>query len=201
MKSLHRLPLAALLAIALGFGLVACDEEEDAARIVVDVVSFNQNSPMFADVYSLAGTPEDPEDDFVPVELVDVTFSARPHDDALTLRPGAPFGSVRFTSYDVKFGGGDPDGKDLDGNGSVDLPNFSAAMNVVVPVYGEASAFVLVISGNQKIISPIVDLRMGGEYNADCTITFHGQEETSGEKITLTRGLTVRIADFADAEG
>jgi len=200
MRTLLRLSTTVLLTAALGAGLTGCSEEEDANRIVVDVVSLNGNGPLFSDVYNLNGTPDDPLDDFIPVDVIEVTFEARPHDNVLTLSPfGGPFSSVRFTRYSIKFEDGvHASGADLNGDGIVDLENFTASMNVVVPVFTTQTAFVLVVGGGIKTQPPLVQLRGGGEYRANGRITFYGTEETSGEKIEITRGLNMRFADFGD---
>lgn len=198
MRTLYRLSVTAFAVVAF-LGIAGCDEEEDAARIVVDVVSLNGNSPLMSDVYNLNNTPTNYDDDFVPVDVVEVTFEARPHDGALSVSPFNPFGSVRFTRYDIQYlDGVNTDGADLDGNGTVDLANFSAPMNTVVDVYDSATGYILIVGGGVKLESPIVDLRMGGEFGTEARITFHGVEETSGKSIKITRGLTVRIADFGD---
>lgn len=201
MRTLLRLSLAVAVVAAVGIGIVGCTEEEDASRIVVDITNLNSNSPLFSDVFNQNNTPTNPDDDFIPIDVVPVTFQARPHDSALTLSPNGPFGSVRFTKYRVEFTDGiHSGGADLDGDGTLDLKNFDAPMNLVVDVNDEATAFILIIGGGVKSVSPLSDLRSGGEYDANARLTFFGQEETSGDHLTLNRGLTIRIANFGDTK-
>jgi len=192
-----RLSLAALMAVGLGASFSGCNEAEDASRVVVDIVNLNNNSPLLADVYSTNNTPDEPNDDFIPLELVNVTFRARPHDDATMVDPLSPYGSVRFLKYKVEFQDGvHTNGADLDGNGTVDLKNFEGGMNAVVNVYGEATAFILVVSSADKVtLLPILG---GGELQTSARLTFYGEEETSGDKTELTRDLLVRISDYGD---
>jgi hypothetical protein len=162
-----------------------------------------------SDVYNFGANPDSsaPQDDFIPADVVEVTFISRRHDSALTsVDPGTPFGKVSFTSYDVSFGGGG--GADLDGDTNVDLANFTAPMNAVVPIDGAGQGYILLISGAQKVQEPISCLGpVGGgtcgtntaaEYAVNAIITFHGVEDASGDEVTVTRGLTIRIAQFGD---
>ena len=131
MRSLHR-SLLPVLAIAIGVGLAGCKQEGSGTRNIVDTFSINDNEPLLSDVYNLI-------DDFVPVDIVEVTLLSRVHDPALgTVQSGLPFGSVRFNSYDVVFGDPSGAGADLDGNGTPDLLNFTAAMSAYVPTNGFA---------------------------------------------------------------
>lgn len=199
MRIPHRLSVAALVLVALGMTFVGCSEEEDATRIVVDVVSLNSNSPLFSDVYDTNNTPDDTADDFIPVDLVQVTFRARPHDDVLNVTPGGPFGTVRFTKYSVEFRDGiNSTGADLNGDGAVDLENFEAPMSTVVDTFNDAVGYIMLIGGGVKSEFPINQLIFSGEYTADAQITFFGEEETSGDKIEITRGLHIRVANFGD---
>ncbi len=214
MHTYRRLPWAAALVIVFGagltgVGLLGCQEEGGDTRNIVEVVSLNQNQPLMSDVYDLGDKAEDPADDFIPVDVVEVTFKSRVHDSALSIQPDEPFGSVKFTSYDLVFEDANhSDGVDLDGNGTVDLKNRShQPMNAVVPIGGTGSAGIVIVSGGDKIVPPISCLGpLGGdcgsvdaaEFSVNASITFHGIEETSGDDVTVKRGLTVRIGQFAD---
>jgi hypothetical protein len=214
MKNHRRLPwVVALVMIlgvtALGVTVNGCKEQGGDTRNIVDVVSLNGNQPLLSDVYNLGSKKDDPTDDFIPVDVIEVTFQSRPHDNALTIQPGEPFGSVRFYAYDLVWADKNhADGVDLDGNGSVDLKNVrGGAMNSVVPIGQTGQGSILVVSGGDKVLPPISCLGpVGGacsgntavEYKTSAQITFYGVEETSGDKITLTRGLVVDIGDYSD---
>ena len=205
----HRLPWLAAFAVVLGLGFAACSDEEGGdSRNIVDVVSLNLNAPLNADVWQWIDEKDHTKGGYIPLELVEVVFQSRVHDSALTIEPGKPFGSVRFASFDVVFEDPDhTDGVDLDGDGTVDIQNFTAPMNVVVPTGLTATAAIQVVSFENKATAPIICLgpaEIGGpgcssntavQYAVNARITFHGIEETSGDKITLTRGLQVTLAD------
>ena len=209
MRSLHR-SLLPVLAIAIGVGLAGCKQEGSGTRNIVDTYSINDNEPLLSDVYNFGLNPADDVDDFIPVDVVEVTLISRLHDPTLgTVQPGLPFGSTRFNSYDVVFGDGSvPGGADLDGDGSVDLQNFTAPMSAVVPIGGVGTSSILVIDGGVKVVSPIGclgPLQPSGcssntdvEYSVNARITFTGTEETSGDELKIQSGLTIRIAQFGD---
>jgi hypothetical protein len=206
----HRLPWLAALVLVLGLGFAACSDEEGGdSRNIVDVVSLNLNAPLNADVWEWIDDKDYTKGGYIPLELVEVVFQSRVHDSALTIGPGKPFGSVRFTSFDVVFEDPDhTDGADLDGDGTVDILNFTSPMNVVVPTGLTATASIQIVSFENKATPPIICLgpaEIGGascssstavQYAMNTQITFHGIEETSGDQITLKRGLLVTLADI-----
>lgn len=206
----HRLPWLAALALVLGLGFAACSDEEGGdSRNIVDVTSLNLNAPLNADVWEWIDEKDHSKGGYIPLELVEVTFKSRAHDGTLTIGPGEPFGSVRFTSFDAVFE--DPthaNGVDLDGDGTVDIYNFTVPMNVVVPTGLTATASIQLVSFQNKVTTPIICLappevtgsacaaNTAVQYAVNTQLTFHGIEETSGDKITLTRGLLITIADI-----
>src|SRR5262245_43033546 len=174
-----------ICAVLLGAGLAGCTPDQDA-RNIVEVYSVNDNLPLLSDVYNYGSKPTDPTDDFIPSDIVEVTFISRNHDSISDPRPGDPFGTVTITSYDVIYGPANGTGADLDGDGSVDLANFTGNMNAVVPTNGSAAAAILVVSGAAKSVPPIACLGPAGgcttttnEFAVNVIIVFHGTEETS----------------------
>ena len=195
-----------LCAVLLGAGLAGCTPDQDT-RNIVEVFSINDNLPLLSDVYNYGKNLTDPMDDFIPSDIVEVTFTCRPHDNSSTVEPGGPFGSVTMKSYDVIYGAAGGTGADLDGDSINDISNFSANINAVVPTGGAAAAAVLLVSGAAKSVPPISCLGPAGscttttnEFAVNVTVIFHGVEETSGADITCQTGLLVRIADYADAK-
>ena len=191
----------------LAAGLAGCTPDQDA-RNIVEVFSINDNLPLLSDVYNYGSKPTDSTDDFIPSDIIEVTFISRPHDDDSNITPGGPFGTVTITSYDVIYGPSNGTGADLDGDGSVDLANFTANMNAVVPTGGSAAAAILIVSGAAKSVPPIACLGPAGggcttntnEFAVNVLVVFHGTEETSEADITFQTGMLVRLANYADAK-
>jgi hypothetical protein len=211
MNSHHRWPWLIVLVITLGLGLAGCKQDGVGTRNVVQVVTVNENVPLLSDVYHFGDNPDDPADDFIPVDMVEVTFASRVHDPALTIYPGQPFSSVVFHTYSVVFDNGtNADGADLNQDGQTDLYNFTAPMSAYVPIGSVGQAAILIIDGGTKVEAPIGCLgplasQIGGcsgnvdnEYKVDALLTFYGTEETSGSDLEVQRGLTIRIAQFGD---
>jgi|GEM_PF-973381 len=194
-----------LSAVLLGAGLAGCTPDQNA-RNIVEVYSINENLPLLSDVYNFGKNTTSATDDFIPSDIVEVTFISRPHDGINNIRPGDPFGTVTITSYEVIYGPTNGTGADLDGDGTVDLANFTAYMNAVVPTDGSASSAVLIVSGAAKSIPPIACLGPAGggcttvtnEFTVNVTIVFHGVEETSEADITFQTGMLVRIGQYTD---
>ena len=191
-------------AMFLVAGLAGCTPDQDA-RNIVSVYSINDNIPLLSDVHNLGEKTTDPSDDFIPSDIVEVTFISRSHDDTGDPTPGEPFGTVTITRYDVIYGAVGGTGADLNGDSVIDLMNFTANMNAVVPTGGATQAAVLVISGAAKSVPPISCLIPGAscsagtnEFAVNVTIVFHGTEETSDADIEFSTGLLVRIANYAD---
>lgn len=203
------LPWAAVLVVAFGLTIAGCEEEGLDTRNIVEIASINDNTPLVSDVWRWIDPKDHSKGGGIPLEQIPVVFQSRPHDDALTIQPGEPFGSVRFYQVDIEYLDPDhPDGADLDGDGTVDLKNYTLPWNAVVPIGQTAPpAYIQVISFQDKATPPISCL--GPLADGNCTsdavqyavsvrLTFHGVEETSGEDIVLSRGLYVTIAELED---
>jgi hypothetical protein len=184
-------------------GAAGCTPDQNT-RNIVEVFSINDNLPLLSDVYNNGKNLTSITDDFIPSDIVEVTFISRPHD---TISDPGPFGTVTITSYDVIYGAAGGTGADLDGDGTIDLTNFTANINAVVPTGGSSTAAVLIVSGAAKSVPPISCLGPAGggctttsnEFSVNVTVVFHGKEETSDADITFQTGLLVRIAQYADA--
>ena len=192
-------------AALFGVGLAGCTPDQDT-RNIVEVYSINDNLPLLSDVYNNGKNATSTTDDFIPTDVVEVTFISRAHDPTSNIVPGGPFGTVTITSYDVIYGAAGGTGADLDGDGTIDLANFTANLNAVVPTGGSATSAVLLVSGASKSVPPIACLGPAGggcstttnEFAVNVTVVFHGTEETSGADITFQTGILVRIAQYSD---
>lgn len=191
-----------LSAVLLGVGLAGCTPDQNT-RNIVEVFSINNNLPLLSDVYNNGKNLTSTSDDFIPSDVVEVTFVSRAHDNVTD--PG-PFGTVTISSYDVIYGAANGTGADLDGDSVVDLVNFTGNINALVPTGGSGSAAVLIVSGAQKSVPPISCLSPYGgcstitnEFTVNVTVVFHGKEETSDADITFQTGLLVRIGQYADS--
>jgi hypothetical protein len=188
----------AVLALAgLAIGLVGCaDDDEEGPRSITSIVSVNDNLPLASDVYNYGSDLSDPTDDFVPEDYLKLVIKSRPHDPALTLDPDRAFGTVRFTRYTLDFAT-----NDFNDNGSTELIDLvDYPMNLVVPIDGEGTGFVLAVPGAWKTENDLAPLLFGGSYLTTATLTLYGEEETSGEEVELGAGVVIGISNYADED-
>jgi hypothetical protein len=185
----------ALAVLAIG-GLAGCaDDNEEGPRSITAIASVNDNLPVAADVYNLGQDKElGGGDDYVPEDYLKVVVTSRPHDPALTLNPDRAFGTVRFTSYSLDFAT-----NDFGDNGTIELTDFvDYPMNLVVPINGEGTGYVLAVPGSWKLENDFGPLYEGGSYFTTATLTIRGEEETSHDPIELSTGVVIGFSNYAD---
>lgn len=190
--------LAAFAAFAFAVLCVAGCADDSSTRSVVTVVSINGNSPLQSDVRGEGEDPVATTDDTIADDVVEITMANFPHDSALELKPGFPFGDVIFTEYSVTFV------RD-DGNGPAPAP-FSGAMYLKVPNaqqkpedYVPPTGYITLVPAGLKIVSPLDDLAYGGgQINTRALVEFVGRETTSEDVIKVTATLTVSFANYQD---
>jgi hypothetical protein len=198
---MHRgLRLAALAAFAFAMIFAGGCADDTSTRSVVSVVSINANRPLQSDVRGLGDDPLDPTDDTITDDIVEITLANYPHDNALKLAPGYPFGDVIFTEYSVTFIRGDGDGpapSPFSGAMYLKVPNAQPHPNEYVPPTG----YILMVPGSLKLESPLDDLAYGGgQINATACVEFIGRETTSNDVVKTTATLSVNFANYVDVD-
>jgi hypothetical protein len=195
--------LAALAAFALALLIPSGCGDDISTRSVVTVVSVNNNMPLQSDVRDAGSDPLDPSDDTIYDDVVEVTMSNYPHDRALDLKPGFPFGDVIFTSYDVTFvpvSDGSPVPSGFTGSMYLKVPNAQPDPYNYIP----PTAYILLVPAKLKVESPLVDLPDPGsslyQINTTAQITFHGEETESEDPVTVRGTVMVSFGDYADQE-
>jgi hypothetical protein len=71
-------------------------------------------------------------------------------------------------------------------------------MDLRVPSGGTAAGVVAVIPAGYKLQPPLVELIATGEIRVDAQITLIGEEEHSGEEVSVSVTLPVQCADWVD---
>ncbi len=197
---MHRgLRLAALAAFALSIALAVGCAEDDSTRSVVTVVSINSNMPLESDVRDTSSTSSGSPNVTITDDIVEVTMANYPHDTALDLKPGYPFGDVVFTAYTVTFVG-------LNGTAP---PGFTGSMYLKVPnaqsapsIYEPPTGYILLVPAGIKAAPPLSTLPdpAGGVYQINCEarVEFYGRETVSNDPVKVTGTVMVSFADYAD---
>lgn len=202
MKRFHgfradRVTLALVIGtLAITAVLPGCAGDDDELnRNNIQIAEVNQNLPLLSDLYNNGADLEKADDDFIPIDYIPVKFQSRPADPALTLNPNQAFGKVLIHTYSVDFVDNDFNNDGVnDVNDIVDSP-----MNALVPANGEVTASILIVPGGIKTINHLRTLYLtGGEALTSATISFSGEEQTSHSPVTLTTGIVVGFADYAD---
>lgn len=197
---LRGLRFAAMAAFVLVMIQAGGCADDTSTRSVVTVVSLNGNRPLQSDVRGQGEDPMDLSDDTIMDDVVEVTMSNFPHDDALDLRPGFPFGDVIFTAYTVRFIRDDNNGpapSQFSGAMYLSVPNAQPAPNEYVPPTG----YILLVPASLKKTDLLSDLAVtGDQINACAYVEFVGRETTSNDEIRVTATVNVSFADYVDEE-
>jgi hypothetical protein len=201
---MHRgLRLAAVAACALPIVLAGGCADDESTRSVVTVVSINNNMPLQSDIRDAGEDLLDPTDDSIMDDVVEVTMSNYPHDSALDLKPGYPFGDVIFTSYKVTF---------IAENGNGNAPaGFTGTMYLEVPNaqpkpdgYDPPTAYILLVPAGLKAAPPLSDLpdpvNQVYQINCEARVEFYGEETVSKDLVTATATVMVSFADYVDED-
>ena len=197
------LKLAALVVFASAVLLGGGCADDSSTRSVVTIVSINNNNPLESDVRNAGALPLDPSDDSIMDDVVEVTMANYPHDPALDLRPGFPFGDVVFSSYKVTF---------IAENGNGNAPSgFTGTMHLLVPnaqpnpdEYVPPTAHILLVPAGIKAEPPLSYLpdpiNSLLQINTEARIEFYGRETVSDDLVTVTGSIMVSFADYVDEE-
>jgi len=178
---------------ALMLGLIAmtgCDtDNNEHQRLVAEADLVNAGGPLVLAAMN-TGSPSDANDNFVPIEFVNVVFSARPLNDTMVIPQGSPYSTFNVTSYDMIWrpGPGAP-------AALTDYNVTRSNLTVTVPVDDEAVAAILVGNVSMKT-EPWFP---GNPFTADLEIIFYGHESGSEHEVALHAGINVQfVATISD---
>lgn len=175
--------LCRLLALILGAAaLTGCStENNEHQRLVTEADLVNTGSPVVVAGLDI-GSPTDPGDDFVPIEFVNVLFSARPLNDTMVIPENGTYSTFNITSYDLVWTPG-PGAPAALADYNVSRGN----LTVTVPVNDEAAAAVLVGNTAMKTEAWFP----GSPFTAELSMTFYGHESGSEYEVAIHAGTTV----------
>jgi hypothetical protein len=184
--------MCALSMILLLLALGGCEEDgNDWQRLVCDVEIVNAGSPLVS-AYLDAGSDNEvgTEDDFQPIDMVQVVFHARPYSSTVSIPEDSPYSWFQVESYDLVW--------ENNPLVPVDLQPFNVydgVVNLRVPVNEEGAASVLVAGVDMKNAPWFIDIANGfmGSFQADLHLTFYGHESGSDEEVALDAGLRVHF--------
>jgi hypothetical protein len=176
-----------IAALLLGlFVMTGCStDNNEHQRLVAEADLVNDGSPLVLAALNDNGTPDD-NDNFVPIEFLNVMFSARPLNDTMTITENGPYSTFNVTHYDLVWVPG--------ANAPAALTTYNVSrgnLSVSIPVDDEVGASVLV--GNLSMKSE--GWFPGSPFTADLQVTFYGHESGSEYEVALHAGTTVQFIE------
>ncbi len=182
--------MSAVAAAAVLAGLLAtvagCESSDnELQRLVCEVQTINAGEPLVSGYWDAGQDKIFPsDDDFLPIDVLPVTFHARPYNSAITLPDEAPFSYFHITSYDLVWHPVSPGSEALVPYGYV-----GAGLDILVPAGGEATVGVLVVDRYVKEQAFFRDLANNWPASIPLTargeLIFHGHETGSDGEVTL----------------
>ncbi len=187
----YLLAAAVTMVFAGALLLPGCSEDgNEWQRLVCEVQSINDGAALVSGYLDagqdkIAGT----EDDTFPVDIVEVTFHARPYNSAITLPEDAPYSYFHVTSYDLIWHPLTPGGETL--------PEYNitgGGTDALVPVNERGSCAVLVADRYLKDQPWFVSqLATGLPFTARCELRFRGHETGSDREVTVSGSFLVHF--------
>lgn len=189
-----RRSLFALVALALAGGIIVsagCDNHDgnEWQRLVCEVAHINEGAPLVSAYLNVGNDGiQGTEDDFLPIDVVPITFHARPYNDMMIIPEDGPYSWFHVTSYDLIWhpGPGAP----------AELTEYNVTdgrVDVQVPVHEDATVGLLIADRGMKEEPWYRDLLYlaGGSYTATCELRFRGHESGSDQQVDMSGGFTV----------
>ncbi len=181
-----------ILALAGLLSLGGCSDDgaNDSQRLVCDVMTVNAGSPLVC-AYVNAGSDQTvgTDDDYQPIDSVQVIFHARPYGSTVFVPEDGAYSWFEVTRYDITWDApaGAPDLSVHDVQGG--------AAYAMVPVYEEGAVSVLVAGMDFKSAQWFSDLYNDviPPFQATAHLTFYGHESGSDEEVAIEAGLQVNF--------
>lgn len=181
-----------ILALAGLLSLGGCSDDgaNDAQRLVCDVMTVNAGNPLVS-AYVNAGSDQTvgTDDDYQPIDTVQVIFHARPYGSTVFVPEDGAYSWFEITRYDLRWEtpAGAPD---LSGQGVT-----GGVAYAMVPAYEEGAVSVLIAGMDFKSAQWFIDLYNEAipSFQATARLTFYGHESGSDEEVAIETGLQVNF--------
>ncbi len=210
MKSrIYNLALVLCLVTCL-VGMTGCSDKDanEWERLVCEVESVNDGAPLLSAYldYGADGKPGG-DDDFYPLDEIQVDFRARAYNSALTIPEEGAYSWFHITSYDLSWTPGS--GFPAEYYGDLTKFNRSGVLcDVVVPVNGEGSVVIMIadrVLKNEEwfdSLEPYFSVTgtdttvVFPSYSANCQLNFVGHETGSDRQTSVQGGLLVTFVSI-----
>lgn len=186
---------------AVGVGLIlfiavfaaSCDSDDgnDWHRLVCEVQSVNSGVPLVSGYinYGSDGAPGG-EDDYTPIDSIQVVFHARPYGATVTLPEDGAYSWFQIESYDLEWEDAPSPAVNLSDYNVID-----GNIDIMVPAYEEGAGSVLVVGIDMKDTPWFANIYTGDleTFQVDANLTFYGHESGSTEIVEIPAGLRVHF--------
>jgi hypothetical protein len=179
-----------MLSGLLALGGCANNDGNDWQRLVCDVDLVNGGSPVVsaflnAGSDNIVGT----DDDFQPIDMVQVIFHARPYGSTVMLPEDGAYSWFQVDGYDLIW-------ETTEGQPDLSAHNVErGALDLRVPVYEEYASSILLVGIDMKNASWFVDVYTGDipSFQANARFVFYGHESGSDEEVSIEAGVRVNF--------
>jgi hypothetical protein len=174
----------------LAIGGCSNPDGNDWQRVVCDVDLVNNGSPVIS-AYLNAGSDNliGTDDDYQPIDMVQVIFHARPYGSTVVLPEDGAYSWFQVDGYDIVW-------ETSDGAPDLSAHNVTrGALDLRVPVYEEYASSLLLVGIDMKNASWFVDIYTGDapSFQANARFTFYGHESGSDEEVAIEAGVRVNF--------
>ena len=178
-----------MLVLLVGlFALNGCStDNNEHQRLVAEADLVNAGGPLIV-AFENVGDPTDPDDNFTPIEIATVLFSARPLNDTMVIPEDGTYSTFNVTGYSLSW--------TPSPEGPAELTDYNVErgnITVSIPVGEEVVGGVLVGHMGMKSEPWFLDLFNGvrPSFTAELDITFFGHESGSEHEVEVPAGTTV----------
>jgi hypothetical protein len=178
--------LFALIAAALLMSGCSSDNNNEWQRVVCSVQSINGGAPVVSAALNIGTDVINANDDFVPLDVAEVLFWARPLGSLVTIPEEGAYSAFIITSYDAIWtpGAGAP----------AELTAYNVERGLLsarVPINDEIMIAFMVAPQAMKSEPWYPQPNSSTVFMANLALTFYGHEEGSQHEVAIPAGTTV----------
>ncbi len=177
--------LLAFLAVTLLASGCALNDNNEWQTVVCSVQKINDGVPVVSAALN-AGDPANPDDDYVPLDMITVLFWARPYSAASTITPEGAYSAFIITGYSATWTPGP--------NAPAELTTYNVTrgnLSARVPINDEFQVSFLLCPQEIKQEPWYPAAGSAEVYTANLSLVFYGHAEGSEHEVEVPAGTTV----------
>jgi hypothetical protein len=178
--------LFALIAAVLMVSGCESDNYNEWQRVVCSVQSINGGAPVVSAALNVGSDVANPSDDYVPLDIAEVLFWARPIGSLVTIPEEGSYSAFIITSYDAIWTPGAGAPAEI-----ADYNVLRGRISARVPINDELVVAFMIAPQAMKSEPWFPDPDSDTAFMADLALTFYGHEEGSTHEVAIPAGTTV----------